>query len=67
MLGLKTETVLGYFTGGTTNQIVIAQQYREYVEGANGKGLRALAPEVTKQVFVGEKSLRRRRNGKSRN
>lgn len=42
LLGLKTETVLGYFSGSRSRQV---HQYRDYVEGNRGKKPQNRAPE----------------------
>lgn len=52
--GLKPAAVLGYFSAGKNRQI---QQYREYVEGGRGDKLHNAAPEVSKQIFVGDEDF----------
>jgi putative transposase len=52
--GMKTETVLEYFTGSKSRQI---EQYREFVEGRGGEKVRNRAPEVRKQIFVGDEEF----------
>ena len=52
--GLASGTVLGYFRGSRNRQI---QQYREYVEGERGDKFRNVAPEVSKQIFVGDEDF----------
>jgi len=49
--GLKTETVLGQLNGSKTRQL---QQYREYVEGGRGEQPGNPAPEVRRQIYVGD-------------
>ena len=54
ILGLRCETVLGYFAGGRRRQL---GQYREFVEGAvGGKGKWAELP-VLRQAFVGDEEF----------
>ena len=54
LVGLKTETVLGYFNGARSQQM---RQYRDYVEGKRGEGEQDAAPEVTGQMFVGDEEF----------
>ena len=63
--GLKAETVLEYFTGGTRGQLL---QYREYVEGGRGGKERWAEPVVVKQVFIGDEEFveQARRRAKKR-
>ena len=52
--GLKTETVLGQLNGSKTRQL---QQYREYVEGRQKERLKNPAPEVRRQIYVGDEEF----------
>ena len=51
LVGLKTATVLGYFSGSRSRQI---QQYRDYVESDRAEKTQNPAPEVIKQIFIGD-------------
>jgi len=52
--GLKTDSVLDYFTGTKSRRIA---QYREFVEGGRGARARNGAPEVRRQLFVGDEEF----------
>jgi putative transposase len=52
--GLKAETVLGSFNGAKRRQI---RQYREYVEGKGREREQNAAPEVIRQIFVGDEDF----------
>jgi len=52
--GLKAATVLAYFTGTMSRPI---EQYREFVEAGPGERVRNPAPEVRKQIFVGDEEF----------
>jgi putative transposase len=52
--GSKMETVLDYFSGSKSRQI---DQYREFVEGKRGEKVRNPAPEVRRQIFVGDEEF----------
>jgi putative transposase len=54
LTGLRTESVLGYFSGSRSRQI---RQYRDYVEGNRGEKTRNPAPEVIKQIFIGDEDF----------
>jgi REP element-mobilizing transposase RayT len=66
LTGLKTESVLAYFSGSRSRQL---RQYRDYVEGDGSEKSRNPAPEVIKQVFIGDdyfaEATRRKGNGSS--
>jgi REP element-mobilizing transposase RayT/ribosomal protein S13 len=52
--GSKAESVLDYFTGSKSRRV---EQYREFVEGKRGERVRNLAPEVRKQIFIGDEEF----------
>ena len=54
LTGLKTESVLGYFSGSKSRQI---RQYRDYVEGGRAGKSRNPTPEVIKQMFIGDEDF----------
>lgn len=54
ILGLKSAAVLGYFSGGKSNQL---DRYREYVEGGGGEKERQAEPPVVRQAFVGDEEF----------
>ena len=66
LTGLKTESVMGYFSGSRSRQL---RQYRDYVEGDGSEKTRNPAPEVIKQIFIGDddftEATRRRGNRSS--
>ena len=51
---LKAETILGYFRGGKSRRV---EQYREFVEGRRGDKVRHPAPQVRKQIYVGDEEF----------
>ena len=63
LTGLKTESVLAYFNGSRSRQL---RQYRDYVEGDGSQKTRNPAPEVIKQIFIGDDDFAEaiRRKGK---
>ena len=61
--GLKTDTVLAYFSGSRSRQI---HQYRNYVEGDREEKTRNPAPELIKQIFIGDEDLWLRHGGRRR-
>ena len=54
LVRLRTETVLGYFSGSRGRQI---RQYRDYVEGDRAEKSRNPAPQVIKQIFIGDEDF----------
>jgi putative transposase len=54
LTGLKTDTVLAYFSGSRSRQI---REYRDYVEGDRPEKTRNTAPDVVKQMFVGDEDF----------
>lgn len=54
LTGLRTESVLAYFSGSRSRQI---RQYRDYVEGDRAEKTRNPAPEVIKQIFIGDEDF----------
>jgi putative transposase len=54
LAGLKTDTVLAYFSGSRSRQI---HQYRNYVEGDREEKTRNPAPELIKQIFIGDEDF----------
>ena len=54
MTGIRTEIVLGYFSGSRSSQI---RQYRVFVEGEGPETTRNPAPEVIKQIFIGDEGF----------
>lgn len=66
LTGFKTESVLGYFNGSTSQQL---RQYRDYVEGDGSEKTRNPAPQVIKQLFIGDddfaEAIRRKGNRSS--
>jgi REP-associated tyrosine transposase len=54
LTGLSTESVLGYFSGSRSRQL---RQYRDYVEGDGSEKTQNPAPEVIKQIFVGDEDF----------
>ena len=63
LTGLKTESVLAYFNGSRSRQL---RQYRDYVEGDRSQKTRNPAPQVIKQIFIGDddfaEAIRRKGN-----
>ena len=54
-MGVKCETVLGYFSGAKRSQLA---QYREFVEGELGRKEKKRAePPVLKQAFIGDEDF----------
>ena len=66
LTGLKTESVLANFNGSRSRQL---RQYRDYVEGVGSEKSRNPAPEVSKQIFIGDddfaEAIRRKGNRSS--
>ena len=54
LTALKTESVLANFNGSTSRQL---RQYRDYVEGDGSEKTRNPAPEVIKQIFIGDEDF----------
>jgi putative transposase len=66
LTGLKTESVLAYFSGSRSRQL---RQYRDYVEGDGSEKTYNPAPRVIKQIFIGNddfaEAIRRKGNRSS--
>jgi putative transposase len=66
LTGLKTESVLANFNGSRSRQL---RQYRDYVEGDGSQKTRNPAPQVIKQIFIGDddfaEAIRRKGNRSS--
>jgi putative transposase len=64
--GLKTESVLANFNESRSRQL---RQYRDYVEGDGSEKTRNPAPDVIKQIFIGDddftEAIRRKGNRSS--
>jgi len=54
LAGLKTKSVLGYFSGPRSRQI---RQYGDYVEGDRSENTRNPAPEAIRQIFIGDEDF----------
>lgn len=54
LTALKTESILGYFSGSKSRRI---RQYGDYVEGDRAENTRNPAPEPIKQIFIGDEDF----------